>query len=76
MKIICFIEARCTSSRLPGKVLRPSEANTAAERDLFTRIVSAGPDGIVQTPPNVLNPPVDQRGDDVVLFLSRPDIAP
>lgn len=23
MKIICFIEARCTSSRLPGKVLKP-----------------------------------------------------
>jgi len=43
---------------------------------LYARLVSAGPDGIIQTPVNKLAPsdlaPSD-RGDDVILFLSVPD---
>ncbi len=54
----------------------PTVAATAAQRDLFTRLVSAGPDGIVQTPADVLYPETSLRGDDLVLFLKRPDIAP
>jgi prepilin-type N-terminal cleavage/methylation domain-containing protein len=45
----------------------------------YARLVSAGPDGVIQTPLNYLDsngkpyPPASMRGDDVVLFLLRPD---
>ena len=45
----------------------------------FARLVSPGPDGIIQTPSSQLYPtatPVSVRGDDVLLFLLRPDISP
>lgn len=46
------------------------------QRDLYTRLVSAGPDGVISTDPNILYPTPDTRGDDVVLFLMRPDVMP
>ncbi|WP_254508035.1 type II secretion system protein [Anatilimnocola floriformis] len=38
-----------------------------------TRLVSAGRNGIIDTPPDVLMPTVAQRVDDVVVFLFRHD---
>lgn len=38
-----------------------------------TRIVCAGRNGVIETPPDVLMPTVAQRGDDLVLFLYRHD---
>ncbi len=35
----------------------------------FARLVSPGPDGILQTPPDVPEPTLSQMGDDVVLYL-------
>ena len=43
---------------------------------LYARLVSAGPDGIIQTPLEKLAPSdltTNDRGDDVILFLSVPD---
>ncbi len=40
------------------------------------RLVSAGPDGILDTPTNVLTPTVAQKNDDVVLYLRREDPFP
>lgn len=37
------------------------------------RVVSAGRNGILETPPDVLMPTLAQRGDDIVIFLSRHD---
>ncbi|HTR40049.1 MAG TPA: type II secretion system protein [Pseudomonadales bacterium] len=49
---------------------------TLANEIQNARLVSPGPDGIIQTPNNILTPsqiaPAD-RGDDVVLFLFAPD---
>ena len=45
----------------------------------YARLVSAGPDGIIQTPANISYPttnPTNERGDDLVLFLTRPDLPP
>lgn len=42
-------------------------------RRLHTRLVSAGPSGRLNTPPDVLMPSENERGDDVVLFLFRYD---
>lgn len=42
-------------------------------RRLHTRLVSAGPSGRLHTPPDVLMPSENERGDDVVLFLFRYD---
>ena len=47
-----------------------------SEEALNARLVSAGPDGIIQTPINKLAPSnltTADRGDDVILFLSAPD---
>jgi prepilin-type N-terminal cleavage/methylation domain-containing protein len=62
----------------PVIVQFPSDSATTdpTQKMLFARLVSAGPDGVIQTPENVLYPTIAQRGDDVVLFLMRPDIAP
>ncbi len=42
-------------------------------RRLHARLVSAGPNGRIETPTNVLMPEADQRGDDIVVFLFRHD---
>ena len=39
----------------------------------FVRLVSAGPDGVINTPESVAMPTPDQRGDDVILFLFHDD---
>jgi len=44
------------------------------ERQSFARLVSAGPDGVLNTPSNVLGPDLNdqsQVGDDVVVYLFR-----
>lgn len=50
-------------------VLQEPTAAGATEYDLrrHTRLVSAGPNGVIDTDPDVLFP--DERGDDLVLFL-------
>jgi len=40
------------------------------------RLVSAGPDGVLDTPGNVLTPSGSQKNDDVVLYLYREDPNP
>ena len=40
------------------------------------RLVSAGPDGVLDTPGDVLEPSVVQKGDDLVLYLYREDPNP
>ncbi|TVQ77828.1 MAG: hypothetical protein EA380_06835 [Phycisphaeraceae bacterium] len=42
---------------------------------LGTRLISAGPNGIIDTPPGIWNPTQEERGDDIVLFLFGPDPA-
>ncbi len=42
---------------------------TAYDRARHARLVSAGPDGVLDTPADVLLPSEAQRGDDLVLFL-------
>jgi prepilin-type N-terminal cleavage/methylation domain-containing protein len=37
------------------------------------RVVSAGPSGVMDTPPDIPMPSRESRGDDIVLFLYRPD---
>ncbi len=54
----------------------PTAATTVADQKNFARLVSAGPDGIIQTPGDVLYPAPTARGEDQVLFLYRPDVAP
>jgi hypothetical protein len=54
----------------------PTAAATPADRKTYARLVSAGPDGILQTPADVLYPMPTTRGDDLVVFLYRPDVAP
>ncbi len=44
-------------------------AATAYDRARHARLVSAGPDGVLDTPADVLLPSDAQRGDDLVLFL-------
>jgi len=47
-------------------------APTAEERT-YTRLVSAGPDGVIDTPLTVLMPTDVQRDDDILVFLFRHD---
>ncbi len=54
----------------------PSELGEFTEaqiRRLHVRLVSAGPNGRIDTPPDVLMPSAAERGDDLVLFLFRHD---
>lgn len=44
-------------------------AATEFDRTRHARLVSAGPDGVLDTPPDVLLPSDTQRGDDLVLFF-------
>lgn len=39
----------------------------------FVRLVSAGPDGVINTPENVAMPTTTERGDDIILFLFHDD---
>jgi type II secretory pathway pseudopilin PulG len=63
-------------------VLQHPTAGSAADRTEFARLVTAGPDGILQTPADALTPDgrpwpdPSLRGDDVVVFLRRPDMRP
>ncbi|MEM1210696.1 MAG: type II secretion system protein [Planctomycetota bacterium] len=40
------------------------------------RLVSAGPDGVIDTPDDTLTPSVAEKGDDLVLYLYREDPNP
>jgi prepilin-type N-terminal cleavage/methylation domain-containing protein len=54
------------------------DLSTETQRFSYARLVSAGPDGYLSTPNNPLagrDPEgVADRGDDLVLFLTRPDV--
>lgn len=48
-------------------------ASVASYSDLtYARLVSAGPNGILETPATVLSPTLAERGDDVILSLGAP----
>jgi hypothetical protein len=51
-----------------------TQFSPSATDKTYTRLVSAGPDGIIQTPENVNMPTKAQRGDDVIIFLYRNDL--
>jgi prepilin-type N-terminal cleavage/methylation domain-containing protein len=48
----------------------------APDQKQYARLISTGSDGVLQTPAGVLYPTPAQRGDDLVLFILRPDVAP
>ena len=54
----------------------PPPAPSTEPMDRFVRLVSAGPDGIIQTSPDDSYPLQSSRGDDVVIFLRRADTLP
>jgi len=63
----------------PIVIQRPT-VGSAAEQTAYTRLVSAGPDGILNTKADEVDPdtgkpwpPLNTRGDDVVVFLTRQD---
>jgi type II secretory pathway pseudopilin PulG len=58
--------------QMPSPVASPDPD----QRREFARLVSAGPDGILQVQPQELYPSPEARGDDLVLFLLRSDVAP
>jgi general secretion pathway protein G len=60
----------------------PTSGSSAAQNQEFVRLISAGPNGIIDTPQNYLDtavtpslpyPPPTVRGDDIVLFLNHSD---
>jgi type II secretory pathway pseudopilin PulG len=63
-------------------VIQWPTVGTAEQQQRFVRLVSAGPDGIIQTPPTALTvggnpwPAPSQRGDDIVVFLRVADVDP
>lgn len=54
----------------------PTASMTAAENERHLRLVSAGPNGILDTPQAPLMPTVASRVDDLVLFLQVSDVQP
>ncbi|MFN4259453.1 MAG: hypothetical protein ACK4RK_09140 [Gemmataceae bacterium] len=54
-------------------VLQQPTVGNAAEQSLYTRLISAGPDGVIQTPANQLAPARSSCGDDLVLYLRIAD---
>lgn len=60
----------------PIVIQAPSGLADARQFDPFTRLVSAGSDGGLQTPLATPYPTAGQRNDDVVLFLLRADTNP
>lgn len=61
----------------PIVIQEPQEDELAQQVPEFlrlgTRLVSAGPNGIIDTPPGIWNPLLEERGDDIVLFIFGPD---
>lgn len=57
-------------------VLQRPTSGSVAEQSLCTRLVSAGTDGIIQTPASDLMPARSACGDDLVLFLRTADLRP
>ena len=58
----------------PIVLQEPQDPNaTPYDRWRHARLVSAGPDGVIQTPPDVFMPTAAQSGDDLVLFLWIPN---
>ncbi|MEL6898436.1 MAG: hypothetical protein AAFP90_20255 [Planctomycetota bacterium] len=57
----------------PIVLQQPVSASGGASRDstLYARLVSAGPDGVLQTPRNVMQPTQQQLGDDLLVYLRR-----
>lgn len=51
----------------------PNVALNNDQRRQYARLISAGPDGVINTPADVLNPSAAERGDDLVMFLLRSD---
>jgi prepilin-type N-terminal cleavage/methylation domain-containing protein len=56
-------------------VLQVPNVAGADQRKMFSRLISAGPDGIIQSPPD-LYPETGSREDDLVLFIFRADAPP
>lgn len=58
----------------PVVIQLPDVAGGFTDEEIeHVRLVSAGRDGVVDTPPNVLTPTLAEKGDDVVLYLYRED---
>ena len=60
-------------------VLQRSTVGTPAVNDVFARLISAGPNGRIDTPQDFSGtpyPPPSERGDDIVLFINRSDTYP
>ena len=56
-------------------VLQRPTAGTDEQRDQNVRLVSAGPNGVLEADPAQLTPTdLTTRGDDLVLFLFVPDV--
>jgi hypothetical protein len=47
---------------------------TAADQTRFARLISAGPNGVLNTPADVSMPALSVCGDDVVMFMQVPDL--
>jgi hypothetical protein len=60
----------------PIVIQRYTAGVNAEERSLFTRLVSAGPDGVINTPTDVAAPSKAVCGDDIVLYLRIADQRP
>jgi prepilin-type N-terminal cleavage/methylation domain-containing protein len=56
-------------------VIQAPTTGSAAERLKNTRVVSAGANKIIETNPALLSPAPSTRGDDVVVFLLREEVA-
>jgi len=66
----------------PIIIQHPTTGATPAINASFTRLISAGPNGIIDTPTDYAGTPYppytpqNQRGDDIVLFLNHADSYP
>jgi prepilin-type N-terminal cleavage/methylation domain-containing protein len=47
---------------------------TAEEKSTYVRLISAGPDGVLDTPADVLMPASAARDDDLLLFIATADL--
>ena len=57
-------------------IIQEPSVGTAEQRELNTRLISAGPDGLIDTPRNQLEPSdlsESERDDDLILFLRVAD---
>ena len=53
----------------PIVIQEPASIGPGFDMKVYTRLVSAGPNGIIETDPDVLVPSENDRGDDIVIFL-------